>query len=105
MGLFLFMKEYAKKFYSSKQWQRCRTEYKKSVGGLCERCLKDGIIRSGEIVHHKEYINPDNITDPSILLNFDNLELLCREHHEREHRRKKGRYDVDELGRVITRED
>ena len=94
------MKEYAKQFYKSKQWQRCRAEYAKSVGGLCERCLKEGIIRTGEIVHHKTYVSPENIQDPNVLLNWDNLELLCREHHEREHRREKKRYTVDELGRI-----
>lgn len=95
------MKEYAKQFYSSKAWQKCRASYKKSVGGLCERCLAKGLIVPGEIVHHKIYIDPDNITDPEVLMSFDNLELLCRDCHAREHIARKRRYKLDELGRVL----
>ena len=96
----IIMKPYAEKFYSSKAWQRCRRDYKKYAGGLCERCLAKGIIKTGEIVHHRIYINNQNITDPKILLEFDNLELLCRECHQEEHTIKKRRYRVDELGRI-----
>lgn len=94
------MKEYAKRLYKSKAWQRCRDRYAASVGGLCERCRASGRITPGEIVHHKIYISPENVSDPTVTLNFNNLELLCREHHAEEHERKKKRYKVDEYGRV-----
>ena len=73
-------KEYAKKFYNSKAWIDCKTAYIKSVFGLCERCGKPGYI-----VHHKKYITPQNINDPNITLNFDNLEYLCLDCHNKEH--------------------
>ena len=94
------MKEYAEWFYSSKVWKRCRAEYVKSVGGLCEECLKNGKVTAGVIVHHKIYVNPNNIHDPSITLNPDNLVLLCRECHEHEHRRMKKRYKVEPNGSI-----
>lgn len=94
-------KEFAKSFYSSKQWQHCRNAYAASKGWLCERCLAKGLIVPLEIVHHKVYINENNINDPSITLNFDNLEGLCRECHEAEHSdREPRRFQVDEFGRV-----
>lgn len=93
-------KDFAKAFYSSRAWRDCRAAYRKSVGGLCERCAAKGLIVAGEIVHHKEYITPENLTDPAVALSFDNLELLCRECHEREHRQKEKRYTVDDCGRV-----
>lgn len=96
----LLMKEYAEKFYSSKAWQHTRQAYKKSVGGLCEVCFEKGIYKAGHIVHHKVHITPDNINDPFITLNWDNLQLVCRECHEAIHTRKKKRYKIDELGRV-----
>lgn len=96
------MKEYASAFYKSKAWQRCRDGYAKSVGYLCERCMRHGIYKHGDIVHHKKYITPENISDPDITLNWDNLELLCRECHAEEHGKKQKRYKVDEYGRVIT---
>ena len=35
-------KEFAKKFYKSKAWQRTREAYAASVGQLCEDCLDAG---------------------------------------------------------------
>ena len=96
------MREYAKGFYSSNAWKECRKAYRKSVGGLCERCYAKGIVKAGEIVHHKIYLTPDNLNDPSISLNWDNLELVCRDCHAQEHDGLKKRYKVDELGRVTA---
>lgn len=93
--------EAANKFYGSAEWKACRIAYAKSVGGLCERCLKKGLYNPGEIVHHKTYINPENITDPQILTDFKNLELLCRKCHGEEHALTKKRYKIDAFGNVL----
>ena len=87
-GFFMCMgmnNDCAKAFYKSKAWQQCRDGYIKSVGGLCERCLKRGLIVPGYIVHHRQYITPENIQDTSITLNWDNLEYLCFDCHNQEH--------------------
>lgn len=68
------------KFYASKTWEKVRRAYKIYRHGLCERCG-----RPGEIVHHKHYINTANIYDPETTMSFDNLELLCRDCHNKEH--------------------
>lgn len=73
-------KEWAKKFYNSKQWLKCRAEYKEKVFGLCERCEEPG-----SVVHHKSYLTPENINDAYVTLNHDNLELLCDDCHNKEH--------------------
>jgi 5-methylcytosine-specific restriction endonuclease McrA len=78
-------KKYAKSFYKSKAWQDCRAGYISSVQGLCERCLSSGRYTPGYIVHHIKYITPSNIGDPDITLNWDNLEYLCHDCHNREH--------------------
>ena len=93
------MKPYAVDFYNSKAWKDCRAAYFKSKAGLCEKCLEQGRYTAGEIVHHKVHLSPENINNPSISLNWENLELLCREHHAAAHGREK-RYKVDEFGRV-----
>lgn len=90
------------KFYGSGAWKKCRTEYKKMVGGLCERCLAKGKVEAGYIVHHKKYVDASNIQDPSVLLNFDNLELLCQKCHNEEHGKIKKRYVVMPDGKVIA---
>ena len=96
------MKEFAQQFYSSRPWQDTRRAYRKSVGGLCEECLKHGVYRAGEIVHHKIPIDPNNINNPNITLNWNNLVYLCRDCHGKMHDKKMRRYTVDEMGRVIT---
>lgn len=46
--------------------------------------VSDAVIL-GYIVHHKSYINESNIFNPEVTLNFDNLELLCLDCHNKEH--------------------
>lgn len=84
-------KEWAKKFYKSTAWIKCKNSYIKSVHGLCERCEKPGYI-----VHHKIHLNSNNINDPEISLNHDNLEYLCLDCHNEHH-------DFDRQKKPITR--
>lgn len=78
-------KDFSKSFYASKRWKVCRKSYISSVHGLCEECLRNGKYKPGLILHHKITLTPDNINDPYITLNFDNLEYLCQECHNIEH--------------------
>lgn len=102
------MKEYAKSFYKSKQWAECRASYMKSVGGLCERCFRNGLFTPGKIVHHKIHLTPENIGNPHITLDWNNLELVCHnchnEIHEHDFNRpsRNRRYVIDDDGKVIT---
>ena len=93
------MKAYAVGFYSSEAWRKCREAYVKSRRGLCEQCLKRGIITPAELVHHKKPITPMNINDPNITLNWENLMAVCRDCHAELHRGRK-RYKADALGHV-----
>ena len=94
--------EQQRAFYKSKAWQRCRSAYIASVGGLCERCLARGYFVPGYIVHHKEYIDTNNITDPSVLFSFENLEYLCEKCHNQEHFGEKKRYVIRADGSVVA---
>ena len=94
------MKEFARDFYFSPAWKHTREAYKKSVGGLCEVCLAKGIIKAGEIVHHKIHLSPDNISDQNVSLSWDNLQCVCRDCHAQLHEKEK-RFNLDEYGRVI----
>lgn len=94
-------------FYHTQAWLRCRDAYIRSVGGVCERCKSRGVIRPGYIVHHKEHISADNITDPNILLSFDNLEYLCQSCHNLLHHSNNisKRYEVGEDGKIFFVDD
>lgn len=74
------MKPWAEWFYKGKSWRQCREAFFVSQHGICQRCGAPG-----KIVHHKKEITPTNITDPNVTLNWDNLELLCQDCHNREH--------------------
>ena len=91
-------------FYSSIAWRNCREAYKKSVGGLCEECLKEGHLSSAAEVHHIKKITLRNVDDPRVTLSFDNLQALCSRHHDMKHKKRK-RYEVDEFGRVTINDD
>lgn len=79
-------REFAKKFYNSKEWKKCREAYRNNTKDkLCERCGEPG-----DEVHHIIYLTPNNINDPYITLSWDNLELLCQSCHSKEHMSKHG---------------
>ena len=97
------MKQYAEGFYKSTAWQQCRASYVKKVNGLCENCLSKGLFVPGIIVHHIRHITPENVNDPGITLNHDNLELLCRDCHAERHGEKRKRYRILPDGRVVIK--
>ncbi|WP_313413151.1 HNH endonuclease signature motif containing protein [Sedimentibacter sp.] len=74
-------KEFAKRFYDSKAWKDCRESFisdRISVdGGMCQYCGED----LGYIVDHIEELTPDNINNPYITLNHDNLQYLSLKCH------------------------
>jgi 5-methylcytosine-specific restriction endonuclease McrA len=98
-------KKFAKAFYNSKEWLECRAAYIKSVLGLCEDCRNKGIAKPGYIVHHRTELTPDNINDPMITLNWDNLRYLCLDCHNRVNNNAVTRDDVifDSNGQLVKR--
>jgi 5-methylcytosine-specific restriction endonuclease McrA len=73
-------KDYAKDFYNSKAWKDTQAAYMESQNYICERC--GNVAR---IVHHIKYITPQNICDPYITLDWNNLEAICIDCHNAEH--------------------
>ena len=87
-----------RKFYKSDKWKIARAIKIASVNGLCEECNN-----IGTEVHHIIHLTPDNICDPTITVNQDNLKLLCNECHNKVHGRFQGRakYFFDEEGNIF----
>ncbi|MDY6086610.1 MAG: HNH endonuclease [Succiniclasticum sp.] len=69
-----------KEFYRSRAWKRLSKAFLLSRNYICERCGQPA-----EIAHHKIYLTAENVTDPAISLNPDNLEALCQSCHNIEH--------------------
>lgn len=87
---------YLHNLYKSPVWLASRELKIMLVNGLCERCRQVGIE-----VHHKERLNIENVNDPSISLNQDNLELLCNGCHNKEHKRFSKVRKFDENGNML----
>ena len=77
---------WAKAFYNSKQWQQCREAILKRDR---YRCQAPGCYNPAEEVHHKTKLTKQNINDPMISLNPDNLISLCGDCHKARHKRDK----------------
>ena len=92
------MKEWAKEFYHSKDWIDTRRAHLISQHYLCERCGEPA-----KVVHHKHYLTKQNINNADIALNWDNLEALCQDCHNKEHHAAADtrRYKFDADGNVI----
>ena len=84
-------------FYNSKAWKKVSSAYMASKLYTCERCGKPA-----QICHHRRYLDSQNVSDPEISLNPDNLEALCIECHNEEHSTKHNVTIFDDTGNVIA---
>ena len=106
-------------FYNSKLWNNVRKNVWIKQNLLCAVCGKpvyvDGISeylpkekRRTGIVHHKIWLDNNNINDDNITINEDNLIGVCKECHEKIHHsnmscRKDMMFDDD--GNIIPRDN
>ncbi len=82
--------EVKRKFYNSTAWRKLSAYYAASKGWICERCKNKNVDFTKPIYgqlhcHHIQELTDDNIQNPDIALNEDNLILLCRVCHNRQH--------------------
>lgn len=79
-------------FYHTKKWSKFRQyaiakELEDKGEIICAECGKPILERYDLIVHHKERLSDDNVLDPAVSLNTDNVVFLHRKCHEMEHGR------------------
>lgn len=76
-------RDFAKGFYKSSAWKKCRAAFiagRVAIdGGMCQQCGRE----LGYIVHHREWLTPENITDPNVALDHENLEYVCQTCHNK----------------------
>jgi 5-methylcytosine-specific restriction endonuclease McrA len=92
-------------FYKSWKWRKVREAYFNHAKGLCEVCLSKGLIKQGEIVHHKIEMDSEKIQNERLAYGFDNLQLVCRDCHAELHpqtNKSKKRYYIDDDGKVVV---
>ena len=95
-------KAFSDKLYHSRLWRAVRQEVLHRDLYTCRDC--DG---RAEEVHHIVELTPENINDPMIALNPDNLMSLCHNCHTKITKGSTGDikegYIFDEQGQVIRR--
>ena len=93
-------KEDKRRIYNSREWRRLRNA-KREANPLCERCIamgkaagvKDGWIRSVQVIHHKIPIETARNYEEMKRLAFmwDNLQSLCFKCHSEIHKQMNSR--------------
>ena len=76
---------FAVDFYNSQDWKSTRADAMERDEGLCQECLKRGLIEPARIVHHIVHLTPANIANPDVSLSLSNLVSLCYPCHARVH--------------------
>lgn len=95
-------------FYHSARWQKVANEKWMRCRGRCEICGRV-LPRRNMIIHHKVELTEENVDDPKIALNPDNLECVCHDCHNRIHfgrdevKESDSQVFFDEKGDVIVR--
>lgn len=69
-------------FYKTSAWVRLRNVAFERDNGLCQQCLKKGILKRADVVHHIVEIREDW----SKRLELNNLESLCHACHNQLHK-------------------
>ena len=78
---------WAMALYQSKAWRDLRQALIIERGLRCEQCGKLVSNPSEMIGDHIHELTPDNVHDPAIALNPDNVQLICEDCHNKKHKR------------------
>lgn len=89
-------RDFARALYKSKKWEKLRAycmerpvqmdDGRVCPPLMCERCFdRVGALVPAEIAHHKRFVTPENVNDPEVTLNADNIMRVCRDCHARIH--------------------
>jgi hypothetical protein len=77
-----------KSFYASSAWQKLRLVLIAERGPICQRCGKLISNPLDLIGHHSPVeLSVENVNNLNIALNPDNIKLICRDCHDRDHHR------------------
>ncbi|WP_051353750.1 HNH endonuclease [Atopobium fossor] len=77
---------FSKRFYRSTKWIKARELCKARQHGLCADCQERGLVTPIDEVHHIKPLTPENIDNPAVTVNQDNLVGLCRDCHFARHK-------------------
>lgn len=83
------MRKLRQKAYQNKHWRELREVYMREHP-ICEECLKKGKITPAEDVHHKKSPFRGGEINYNLLLDYHNLESVCKDCHGNLHASQQG---------------
>lgn len=94
-------REVRMKAYNNTEWKHLRNTYIKEHP-LCEMCLEKGKVVPAEDIHHKQSPFKNGDVDFNKLLDYDNLQALCKECHGNIHAGKTGKPTIQDVLRQLA---
>lgn len=83
------MRKLRQKAYQNKEWRKLREVYMHEHP-LCDECLKKGKVTPATDVHHKKSPFKGGEVNYNLLLDYDNLESVCKDCHGAIHANQQG---------------
>lgn len=94
-------RELRRKAYNSQEWRKLRNEYIKN-NPLCAECLRQGKVTPAVDVHHHKSPFKTGEINWTLLLDYNNLESLCKKCHAEHHNKEQGHRTVQDILRQLA---
>ena len=94
------MRKMRQKAYQDKNWRKLRDTYLKQ-NPLCEECLNKGKVTPAEDVHHKRSPFRGGEINYNLLLDYNNLESVCKDCHGKIHAAQQGHRNPEEILKAL----
>jgi len=90
------MRKLRQKAYQNKHWRKLRDTYMKEHP-ICEECLKHGKVTPAEDVHHIRSPFRGGEINYNMLLDYHNLESVCKDCHGEIHAAQQGHQSPEKI--------
>lgn len=90
------MRKIRQKAYQNKHWRKMRDTYLKEHP-ICEECLKHGKVTPADDVHHIKSPFRGGEVNYNLLLDYHNLESVCKDCHGEIHAQQQGHISPEKV--------
>ena len=90
------MRKLRQKAYQNRHWRKLRDTYLRE-NPLCEECLKHGKVTPAEDVHHIKSPFRGGEINYNMLLDYHNLESVCKDCHGEIHAAQQGHQSPEKI--------
>lgn len=90
------MRKLRQKAYNNSSWRKLRESYLRQ-NPLCEDCLSKGKVTPATDVHHIKSAFRGGEINWNVLLDYNNLQALCKECHGNHHAKEQGHVSAQDV--------